>query len=84
MTEGISHYIAANLFSDLKFKYQKEYLKLIQEDIKLNPSEKRIKFYPKIIKEFNDRREKSKQYKKSSKKEFNLLRNEWGKFGGRY
>tara|TARA_B100001758_G_C18287710_1_gene545217 strand:- start:392 stop:751 length:360 start_codon:yes stop_codon:yes gene_type:complete len=81
---GVSNYIAANFFSDLKFKYQREYLKLIQEDIKMNPNEKRIKYYPKIIKEFNDRRIKIKEWAQDEIKMECLLKEDWKKSGGKF
>jgi len=84
MIKGVNSYIAANLFSDLKFRYQEEYLKLIQEDIKLNPNEKRVKIYPKIINYLSKRNKKNNQSIKDDVNIEFLLKKDWTKSEGMF
>lgn len=84
MIKGVSHYISANLFSDLKLRYQEEYLKLIQEDITLNPNEKRVKMYPAIINYLNKRNKKNNQSIKDDVNIEFLLKKDWTKSGGMF
>ena len=82
MIKGIHSWISANIFSDLTFKYQKEYLKLIEEDIKLNPSEKRVKMYSKYIHDMELRNKQKIQWIKEDFRKDNLLKKDWIKSGG--
>ena len=82
MTKGISSYIAANLYSDLKFLYRKEFLKLIEEDIIINPNEKRISYYPKIIREFNNQLKRYKQHEDNYKECVLNQKKMWLNLGG--
>ena len=82
MTNGIKSWIAASVFSDLTYKYRKEYLELIKEDINLNPNEKRIRMYPKQINDMLQRNKKIRQWKKEELRKEKKLKKDWGKTGG--
>ena len=82
MTSGIKSWIAASLFSDLTYKYRKEYLELIKEDIDLNPNEKRIIMYPKHINDMIQRNKKIRQWKKEELRKEKLKHKDWLKSGG--
>ena len=82
MTSGIKSWVAASLFSDLTYKYCKEYLELIKEDIDLNPNEKRIKMYPKHINDMRQRNKKIRQWKKEELRKEKYLKKDWSKTGG--
>ena len=83
MTSGIKSWIAASLFSDLTYKYRKEYLELIKEDIDLNPNEKRIIMYPKHINDMIQRNKKIRQWKKEELRKEKLIHKDWLKSGGK-
>ena len=82
MTNGIKSWIAASLFSDLTYKYRKEYIELIKEDIDLNPNEKRIRMYPKQINDMIQRNKKIRQWKKEDLRKEKLTQKDWFKSGG--
>ena len=82
MTKGINSWIAATLFSELTFKYEGEYLKLIDEDISLNPNEKRILMYPKQIHDLKLRNKKIVKWKLDEFKLEMLLKKDWRNCGG--
>ena len=82
MTNGIKSWIAANVFSDLTYKYRKEYLELIKEDIDLNPNEKRIRMYQKHINDMIQRNQKIRQWKKEDLRKERLIHKDWLKSGG--
>ena len=63
MTTGVKSWIAASLFSDLIYKYQKEYLILIEEDKILNPNEKRAKIHLNKMCDIIQRNKKILQWK---------------------
>jgi len=77
MTKGVSSWIAASLFSSLKFKYENEYLKLMEEDTRLNPNEKRVKMYPKQIHDLKFRNKKIIKWKLDDIKQEMLLKEDW-------
>tara|TARA_Y100001933_G_C18678081_1_gene429828 strand:- start:80 stop:439 length:360 start_codon:yes stop_codon:yes gene_type:complete len=77
MTDGIKSWLAASLFSELTFKYEKEYLKLIDEDTSLNPNEKRVKMYPKQIRDLKLRNKKIIKWKLDDIKQEMLLKEDW-------
>jgi len=83
MTDGIKSWIAASLFSELTYKYRREYLELIKEDIDLNPNEKRIKIYPKLINDMIQRNKKIRQWKKEDLRKEKLMRKDWLSAGGK-
>ena len=82
MTKGVNSWIAASLFSELKFKYEGEYLKLIEEDTRLNPNEKRIMMYPKQIHDLKLRKKKIVKLKLDEFKLEMLLKKDWRNCGG--
>ena len=82
MTDGIKSWIAASLFSELTYKYRKEYLELIKEDIYLNPNEKIIRMYPKHINDMLQRNKKIRQWKKEELRKEKLIQKDWVKSGG--
>ena len=83
MTVGIKSWLAASLFSDLTYKYRKEYLVLIKEDINLNPNEIRTKMYPKHIHDMKQRNKKIRQWKKEELKKEKLMKKDWIIAGGK-
>ena len=82
MISGIKSWIAASVFSELTYKYRKEYLELIKEDIDLNPNEKRIRMYPKQINDMIQRNKKIRQWKKEDLRKEKLTQKDWFKSGG--
>jgi len=83
MTKGINSWVSASLFSDLTFKYENEYLKLIEEDTKLNPNEKRVEMYPKQIHDLKLRNKKIITWKLDELKQDVLLKQDWIKSDGK-
>ena len=83
MTKGINSWVEASLFSDLTYRYKKEYLILIREDIDLYPNAKRIKMYPKKIYELKQRNKKIHQWKKEEFKMQKKLKKDWMSAGGK-
>ena len=82
MHEGIHSWVSASLFSNLTYKYEKEYLELIKEDSILNPNEKRVKMYPKQIYDLKRRKHKIIQLAKDDIKTEKRLERDWEKAEG--
>ena len=81
MIKGINSWVSASLFSDLTYKYKVEYLKLIDEDIKLNPNEKRVEIYPKQINDMQLRNKKIRFWKKEELRKEKVMHKDWLKSG---
>ena len=83
MTNGVKSWIAASLFSDLIYKYQKEHLILIEEDKILNPNEKRAKIHLNKMYDITQRNKKIIQWKKEELRKLKKMKNDWINIGGK-